>query len=91
MRVLVTYDISNNKRRRGVVKLLLGYFERVQKSVFEGFVSKQKYRECCEKSKKLIDPTADSIRFYPLCSSCSDAMNFYGVNTNIEKRDLIII
>ena len=35
MRVVVSYDISDDKRRRMVAKLLEGYGYRVQYSVFE--------------------------------------------------------
>ena len=91
MRILVTYDIVDNKKRKAMVKLLMGYFQRVQKSVFEGFVTKQKYKECCARSEKLIDHKSDSIRYYPLCSSCSAAMNLFGVNDILEERDFIII
>lgn len=35
MFVVVSYDIKNDKRRRKVMKLMEGYGERVQYSVFE--------------------------------------------------------
>jgi len=46
MLVLVTYDISDNKRRTKLATFLEGYGRRVQKSVFECFLTQAaKYRD----------------------------------------------
>ena len=91
MRILAVFDVTNDRRRRKLVLLLQGYLQRVQKSVFEGFISKTQYKELCEKSEKVIDEEEDSIRYYPICSTCSSGMELRGINDVIEDHDFLII
>ena len=65
MEILIMYDISEDKRRSKVEKLLSGYGVRVNYSVFELGISKSEYRKILE---KLLDITSkeDNIRIYIL-------------------------
>ena len=49
MLVLIVYDIPDNKRRTKLSKFLEGYGRRVQKSVFECFISLDEMRKLYEK------------------------------------------
>lgn len=64
MLTLIVYDIPNNKRRTHLANLLEGYGRRVQKSVFECFLTptdlQKLYTQVCRK----VHPTEDSVRFY---------------------------
>jgi CRISPR-associated protein Cas2 len=64
MLVLVVYDVSDDKRRTKLSNFLEGYGRRVQFSVFECFLSLEEMRQLFEKSKKLIKPSQDNVRFY---------------------------
>ncbi len=62
---LVIYDISNNKRRAKLAKILEGYGTRVQYSAFEFKLNSVKYRKMINQATKLAD-SVDSIRIYKL-------------------------
>ncbi len=67
MHILVIYDISDNKKRRGAVKVLNAYGTRVQKSAFECIITDAMAAALEKKLSVIIDKT-DSVRIYPLGS-----------------------
>lgn len=73
MRLVVTYDISEDSIRRRVYRTLESYGAWRQYSVFEVEVSKTARVELEDELESLIDPSAgDQIRIYRLCQSCLD-------------------
>ena len=70
MRYVIAYDVTKNKQRTQLSDLLLGYGERVQKSVFEADLKKEDVQEILQRASKLIEP-GDSVRLYPMCETCS--------------------
>lgn len=62
---IITYDISDDKRRKKVSDLLEGYGRRVQYSVFECVLEPAKYKELQKRLRQRVREE-DSIRFYPL-------------------------
>jgi CRISPR-associated protein Cas2 len=75
---LVTYDISCDKRRKKVSDLLEGYGRRVQYSVFECVLAKQKYDELRQRLKQKVNLTEDSVRFYPLSGHTVSQVEVWG-------------
>ncbi|WP_075202547.1 CRISPR-associated endonuclease Cas2 [Vibrio mexicanus] len=63
---IISFDISDNKKRRRAVKVLEGYGHRTQFSVFECLVRRQQLRQIQTKLKKLIEPS-DKVLYYPVC------------------------
>jgi CRISPR-associated protein Cas2 len=63
MRV-VAYDISDPKRLRKVAKICEKYLRRVQKSVFEGELTKSQLYALKNDLKKNIDKKEDTIIIY---------------------------
>lgn len=63
---IVSYDISNNRRRAKVAKILEGYGRRAQYSVFECEIDSEKCDRLEALIKRQIDPQEDDVRFYPL-------------------------
>jgi CRISPR-associated protein Cas2 len=79
MRYVISYDISNDKRRRKVVKVLEGVGFRVQYSVFECDLDAQRLKALRKRLKPLIQPkSTDSIRFYGLCAGCQQRVDVIG-------------
>lgn len=62
--VLMIYDIVDDKRRSKMVHCLESFGTRVQKSAFEGFLTKKQYEKMMQKCQKFIDPKTDSFRVY---------------------------
>lgn len=86
--VLMIYDICDDKRRTKMVKCLESFGTRVQKSAFEGMLTKKLYDKMMKKAHKLIDPKEDSFRVYVV----EKLINAYswGVNKR-QDIDCIVI
>ncbi|HOT75370.1 MAG TPA: CRISPR-associated endonuclease Cas2 [Candidatus Wallbacteria bacterium] len=63
---IVCYDTPSNRRRRKMVNVLKNHIRHVQKSVFEGHLTKDKFDKMSELLEKNIDPAEDSVRIYEL-------------------------
>jgi CRISPR-associated protein Cas2 len=72
VKYVVTYDISNDKRRTKISDILGAYGVRVNYSVFEIELSERKREQLLYEIelKKLINKKYDSLRFYHLCENC---------------------
>lgn len=64
---IVCYDISDPKRLRRVARIMEGYGERVQLSVFECPLDAPRYRAMKARIRRVIDPEQDRVRYYRLC------------------------
>ena len=89
MRVLVSYDISNDRQRRQVAKIMEGYGYRVQYSVFECDLTAKKLRQMQKRLRPYVKTKEmDSIRFYPLPADVVENIEVIG---NDMARTLGII
>ena len=71
IRVVIIYDISDDKRRRLVSDLLEGWGKRVNRSVFECLISSPvKLKKIKAGIENIVDKKTDSVRVYTLCLSC---------------------
>lgn len=70
MHIVITYDISEDKRRTKIHKVLSSYGQWMQFSVFECNLTKTEYARLRNRLNKLIQAEQDSIRFYFLCECC---------------------
>ena len=66
MYILIPYDISNDKRRRKVEKILSSYGNRVNYSVFEIETTKARFRKIIKALELNTNPKEDHIRIYIL-------------------------
>jgi len=71
MFVVVSYDVTDDKRRRKVMKAMEGFGQRVQYSVFECHLEPRDIARMHQKLRKLINLREDDIRFYLLCDACA--------------------
>ena len=67
---VISYDIPDNQRRSQLAKVLKGFGNRVQYSVFEAHLNKRQYEELKHTVNRLIEPSEDSVRYYALCRAC---------------------
>ena len=67
---LIAYDVRDTKRLRRTAKILEGYGERIQFSIFRVRVNKEKLEKIrWELSEVLSD--VDDLLIIPLCERCS--------------------
>ena len=91
MYILISYDISDDKRRSKVAKLLEDYGIRVQYSAFECLLDEGALLSLRRQLQEVIDYQGDSIRFYRLCKRCRSAIDILGLGIIHSKEDFYII
>ena len=67
---VVTYDISDTKRRDRVVKIMESLGTRMNYSVFECMLTEIQYKNMCKRLSKIVVRREDWINIYPICSEC---------------------
>lgn len=71
MFIVVAYDVSSNRRRTKVAKVLKKYGDRVNLSVFECEIKEaETLKAIKEEVKAIIKPKKDHVRYYTLCEEC---------------------
>jgi CRISPR-associated protein Cas2 len=76
---LISYDISNDRRRLKTARCLEALGERVQFSVFEVYLTPVELEKALRKMNKLLKPADDSLRIYTLCESCRGKVRTLGL------------
>lgn len=85
---LVIYDISDNKRRLKLIRILESYGQRVQKSAFEAMLDQKKFR----KLKNAIGDFAvpdDLIKIYYLKGDSQSIA--WGDMEEVQYQEVIIV
>lgn len=92
MRTIVSYDITDDKRRRKISKILGGYGFRVQYSVYECELDVRKIADLRKRLKPLVKSgVGESVRFYLLCADCAKRVKVLGTETAQELGPVVII
>ncbi|MBI2841701.1 MAG: CRISPR-associated endonuclease Cas2 [Acidobacteria bacterium] len=74
MRYIIAYDIEDDSIRSHVAKVLEGYGQRVQRSVFECELAENRMDALAEALKSALgQPDVGNIRIYRACADCADA------------------
>ena len=71
---VIAYDVASDRRRTRVHKLLCGFGQWTQFSVFECWLTKKQLLQLRFKLEPLLDPSADHVRLYTLCASCAPSV-----------------
>lgn len=92
MRFVISYDISNDKRRRKVAQIMEGVGYRVQYSVFECDLNKKKLTQLKRRLQPLVNAKEmDSIRFYPLPADAAANIQVIGHDATRTLGPITII
>ena len=67
---IICYDIRDPKRLRRVARAMERFGGRVQKSVFECWLTSPILTELLRLVRKEMDQKTDSVRCYALCKDC---------------------
>ncbi len=87
MLVVVMYDITDDRRRNRLYKLMKSYGAHVQYSGFELQLDRKQILVLESEIKDLIEPQ-DSVRLYQLCRSCESSSKIIGVDKS-EDFDIV--
>lgn len=87
---MIAYDISNDRIRREVRKILKNHGTRVQYSIFECSLRNREKIELQTQLTGLIEKS-DSLRWYPLCSWCRDRIIMQGQGTTSKNPDYYLL
>jgi CRISPR-associated protein Cas2 len=82
---VVAYDIPDDKRRTKVHKILKGFGEWTEYSLFECFLTKKQLVLMREKLSKYLDARSDRVRIYSICQSCLPKIETVGLDAPQEK------
>ena len=91
MLYVVSYDISDNKRRQKIAKILLNFGDRVQYSVFEAILPGQLLEKMVSSLTRVICDEEDSIRIYQPCKECKKAIKILGTGEVSKDKDVYIL
>lgn len=84
MRTVITFDISDDRARYRVFRVLLEHATWVQRSVFEAPVLEHAaYLRMRSRVERLVDPATDSLRYYRLCAACAGRGEHHGVGPGV--------
>lgn len=78
MLYLIAYDISSDRRRTKVHKLLCGFGEWTQYSLFECFLDEKAFLLLRHRLDGILDKAEDNVRIYPLCANCQAKVKTIG-------------
>jgi CRISPR-associated protein Cas2 len=91
MRFVISYDITEDRPRTKVAKLMEEVLNRVQYSVFEGDAPEEKVMAAVDRSLGLIDPETDSLRVYRLCRTCTAKIDSYGKPVGLPEGEVTVL
>lgn len=82
--IVIAYDIEDDRRRRQIAKLLEAIGKRVNKSVFECFLTEGQLEKLRRGINKRVT-RYDSVLYYPLCRSCIERVDRQGTDFGPAK------
>lgn len=91
MKYVVAYDVMSDKIRDKVANCLEDFGDRVQLSVFEVDIESVQYQRMVARLEKLIDKANDSVRIYPVCSSCLSKARIIGLGEILKDEEVIVL
>lgn len=90
MRLVITYDISDDRNRRRIFRTLQRYGAWRQYSVFEVDVTKTQRVEMEDALETHVDESdGDRIRIYRLCGSCQGEVSDIGAAPPDEQSNIV--
>ena len=90
MHYTVAYDITDDKRRNRVAKILKDFGTRIQYSVFECNTDRRALLRLQSRLEKVIDLGEDTITFYHLCAACEKRIDRIGVEKGLDNQSYIV-
>ncbi len=91
---VVLFDISEPKKYRRIIKVLKGYSDRIQYSIFEAYLRRAQIKEMTESLRKIMAREDyfnknDRIRIYRIAGNC-ELTAFGEYHESIVEQDVFI-
>jgi CRISPR-associated protein Cas2 len=83
---VIAYDMADDRRRRQIVKCLASKMQRVQESVFEGWLTQSELNDLMIEATQLLDLQEDKLRAYPLAVKTEKRYGTYGQQKVTPKQ-----
>ncbi len=87
----ICYDVRDDHRRLRIAKLLEGFGDRVQYSVFELNLERDELERLKRKAVSILNPKEDLLRIYPLCAGCVGRIEILGEGRVTQDPDFVIL
>jgi len=84
-------DAAANRRRNRIAKILLGYGERVQRSVFECVLTNAQYGKLRQRLERWVNLQQDSVRYYNLGPATQPHVQIVGWGSQTTLPDVFIV
>ena len=88
---VVSYDISDDKRRTRVHSALTGFGVWVQYSVFECFLDRKQRLLLEARLLKEIHQREDTVRIYGLCGACTPKVDILGHGEKPQEDQIYLL
>ena len=88
---VIAYDVADDRRRVRTMKLLARYAERVQRSVFEGYLTDAELEKLLAALSRTLVDHDDDVRVYRLCATCREQTRFLGRAHPLRILETIVI
>lgn len=83
---IITYDITDDRRRTKVYEILSDYGKWVGYSVFECMLPPEKFVHLTGELESIIDKNEDSIRIYRVCERDFSQRKILGQDKSIDFK-----
>lgn len=87
---VVSYDISDDRRRTRLHRALKGFGMRVQYSVFECILDEPEVARLKTIVHRIIKRDADHVRYYRLCENCVSRIQALGGMVTEAPRTYVV-
>ena len=91
MFVVVTYDITDDRRRLHVSDELENFGARVNFSVFECHLEAESLADLKQRLAEKIDSSEDNVRYYVLCDACLKKVEIHGKGQVTQDQGYTVV
>ncbi len=91
MLYIVSYDVTDTRRRTKLAKTLEDFGDRVQYSVFECILDGNLLNKMVARIKRIVLEKDDSVRVYTLCANCERVIKIIGQGKVTKSEDVYIV
>lgn len=91
MITMITYDITDPKRRTRLHKYLKEFGLNTQKSVFECDIDDTALKQIRSYCRDNLDIAVDSVRIYKICNRCINKVILSGTGIKVTRFEYMVL